>query len=488
MEGFAGRIAKICEVSPLRGGEIQWYKGRYARPRALYSEVVRNRLQAVSSLRRRLRDIYMARAQRPIRVAVIGAGERGVYVLGARAVELLEETGIEIRVLCDNNPARAREARDYLQAQYRARGAEIAIEVDTDYRISVAREEIDTVFVTTYTSEHRGPAVAALEAGKQVYLDKPMATTLEDAAAIMEAEERAEKPLIMGFTRRYEHTWRTVVDLLHSGEIGELQTVLLRSVIPYARYLQRWHRRSDRSGGALNDKVSHYFDALNWIAGSEVGNLTAMGGRSNVFAPDPDAPTRCRECDRECPFRALPSRTVPEIGIVYRLDPDYRKQQDGIFNRRSWTEAEEEDAQIDSCVYRTDSDIIDHALVHVEYENGVKASLFWNIFGPSAEDEETVELVGSSGRLRLTRDTGEIDLVSNYGANHRTIDARGPHFDSSHFGADVKLLHEIRRHFEGGLPVAGTRDGYESLRMVVSTQNAIAQERPPRRDDVRGIG
>jgi predicted dehydrogenase len=336
---------------------------------------------------------------------------------------------------------------------------------------------VDSVFVTTYTSEHRGPAVAALQAGKQVYLDKPMATTLEDAHAIMDAEGAAEaesgRPIIMGFTRRYEHSWRKAVEVVRSGAIGELQSILLRSVIPYARYLQRWHRNRERSGGALNDKVSHYFDALNWIARGSAVSLSATGGRSNVFAPDPTAPRRCRECPRECPFRALPSPWVSEIGTVYRLDPDYRKQDVGIFSRPSWTEAEAEDARIDNCVYDPENDIIDHALINIDYDNGVKASLFWNIYGPSAEDEETIELVGSSGRLRLTRDTGEIDLISNYGMSHEVIDAKGPHFESSHFGADVELLSALRAHYHGTNPVAGTRDGYESLRMVEATQRAI---------------
>lgn len=406
-------------------------------------------------------------------MAVIGAGERGVYVLGVRAVELLAETGIVIRVLCDTNEDRAREGKAFLEARYREAGAETTIDVETDPRRAIEREDVESVFVTTYTSEHRVPTEIALAAGKQVYLDKPMATTLEDAEAMIEAERRVGRPLIMGFTRRYEHTWRTAVQLLRAGEIGDLQAILLRSVIPYARYLQRWHRVRDRSGGALNDKVSHYFDALNWIAESRAVSLSAMGGRSSVFAPDPNAPRRCRECDRDCPFRALPGPGHPEIGIVYRLDPDYRKQAEGIFSRRTWREATAEDAQMDNCVYSPDSDIIDHAVVSIGYENGVKASLFWNIFGPSAEDEETLELVGSSGRLRLTRDTGEIDLVGDYGASHRTIDARGPHFESSHFGADVELLHAIRRHYGGEKPVASTSDGYESLRMVEATQRAV---------------
>jgi predicted dehydrogenase len=387
--------------------------------------------------------------------------------------ELWRRTGITVHVLCDTNPQRAAEGKAYLESRYAENGLDTVIEVDSDYTRVVTRDDVDSVFVTTYTSEHRGPTIAALRASKQVYLDKPMATTIEDAAAMIDAESSAGRPLIMGFTRRYEHSWKKLVEILRSGRIGNLQTILLRSVIPYARYLQRWHRDPKLSGGALNDKVAHYFDALNWIARGRVVLLTAQGGRSDVFAPDPTAPQLCRECDRECPFRALPSPTVPKIGTVYRLDPDYRKLYTAVFSRPSWAEAESEDAQIDKCVYRPDTDIIDHALVTVGYDNGIKATLFWNIFGPGAADEETIELVGSSGRLRLTRGTGEIDLIADYGEVHERIDGRGANFDSSHFGADVELLHAIRDHFYGKNPVAGTKDGLESLRMVLATQELI---------------
>ncbi|MFW6368885.1 MAG: Gfo/Idh/MocA family protein [Spirochaetota bacterium] len=415
----------------------------------------------------------------PIRVGIVGCGERGIYVLGLRAIETKEDTGIEIRALYDINRARVLEGKEFLEARYRERGMDISIDVAVDYHEIVQRSDIDCVFITSYTSEHRDPTVAALNAGKQVYLDKPISTTIGDARDIMEAETATGLPVIMGFTRRYENSWRKAVELLRDGRIGALQTILLRSVIPYARYLQRWHRANDRSGGALNDKVSHYFDALNWIAGSTPASLGAFGGRSEVFAPDPTAPRYCRECDRICPFRAAPSPWVSELGTVYRLEPDYRSviERTGAlehFELPSWGSSAEADHQrIDNCVYRSDSDIIDHANVLIQYRNGIQASLFWNIFGPSSEDQETLELVGSSGRLRVTRLTGEIDLVSNYGEHRETIDAKGPDFESSHFGADTVLLQEIRRHADGSHPVAGTKDGYESLRMVLATHESI---------------
>ncbi len=420
----------------------------------------------------------MARPEKQKNVAIIGAGERGVYVLGARTAEMAAETGLVVRVLCDTNQHRAAEGRDYLLSLYRQHGIDANIDLETDFHAAIHRTDVDTVFVTNFTSAHREPAVEAIQAGKHVYLDKPMATTIEDAEAIVQAEQDSPQRLIMGFTRRYEHSWRRLVDLLREGTIGNLQTILLRSVIPYARYLQRWHRDQRRSGGALNDKVSHYFDALNWIADSRPESLYADGGRSDVFAPDPTAPARCRECDRVCPFRALPSPSVSEIGTVYRLDPDYRKQDVGIFSRPSWRQATTEDAQIDNCVFSPDVDIIDHALVTVRYKNGIKASLFWNIFGPSADDEETIELVGASGRVRLERGTGRIDVVRDYGAKTELHDVRGPHFESSHFGADVELLREIKRHGEGAKPVAGTKEGILSLRMVLATEESMVRGAP----------
>jgi predicted dehydrogenase len=68
--------------------------------------------------------------------------------------------------------------------------------------------------------------------------------TLDDAEAIAAAEARSGQPIMMGFTRRYERPWIESVRLAHSGRIGDPQMVLLRSVIPYTRYLQLWHRRT----------------------------------------------------------------------------------------------------------------------------------------------------------------------------------------------------------------------------------------------------
>ena len=96
------------------------------------------------------------------------------------------------------------------------------------------------------------------------------------------------------------------------------------------------------------------------------------------------------------------------------------------------------------------------------------------IYGPQAEDEETLELVGTKGRIILTRLRGEIDLVTEYGEKkHEVIPCKAEFFESSHFGADRKLVQEIAKFARGGpSPVDGWH-GMEASRMVLGALRSI---------------
>jgi predicted dehydrogenase len=401
-----------------------------------------------------------------IGIGIIGTGERGCFILGSRFAELAGETGFRITALCDILPQRLEEASGFIRQAYEAQGFTISPKLHTDYRNLIKDESVDFIVITTHTFNHAQVAIPALESGKPVYLDKPISVSLEDARAIRRAEQRIGKPLIMGFTRRYESAWRTARDLLLAGEIGDLQLLQIRSLIPYTRYFQLWHRRKEWSGGALNDKSSHHFDVMNWLTGSKPVRMTAMGGRSSIFKPDPDAPAYCAVCTRDCPYRREASKGESREG-------------GHILRYSSWSDATEEINRADTCVYRPGSDIEDHAIVSVEYGNGVKASLFWAIFGPEADDQETLELLGSSGRIHLTRSTGQIEVISGFGKNRRVFFAGGDDFGSSHYGADKALIREMRGFYDGAHPVAASDDGYASLRMVLAAEKSMTSGSMP---------
>ncbi|WP_428929246.1 Gfo/Idh/MocA family protein [Marinibacterium sp. SX1] len=401
--------------------------------------------------------------QAPIGVAIIGAGERGVYYVGSRMAELAAETGFRIVSVHDRLPERARLAAAHLDALYAGAGVGHTVGVAPDLTAAVTDPAVQMVLVTTHTNAHLEPVRAAVRAGKRVYLDKPISVSLADARAIVAAEAEGGAPIMMGFTRRYERPWIDAIALSRTGATGTPRMVLLRSVIPYTRYLQLWHRTNAASGGAINDKGSHHFDVLNWVAGpgARAVSVTAMGGRSSIFAPDPDAPARCSECDRACPYRRHETLIDVAEGV-------------GRVPNDSWLDATDPADRNDNCVYLPGSDIDDHAVVTVQYDSGLVACLFFTIFGPYAEDQETLEIIGESGRLRMERHSGEIDLVSGHGAERRVIPAGADNRDSSHFGADLELVRTMRRFIAGEAPPAGVRDGLASLELVEAARRSMA--------------
>jgi predicted dehydrogenase len=396
--------------------------------------------------------------ERTTGVGIIGLGVRGFFCIGRNMAQMARETGFRVTALHDRNPARSVEVRDVLAAVYAQEGIETAPQIYDSGRDLIDAPEVDLVVITSITDTHRAYAVPALHSGKKVYCDKPLAHNVEDSIDIVEAEAEAENPLIMGFTRRYEAAWKRAHELLQKGVIGDLAMLQVRDVIPYHRYLTAWWRRRAWSGGALNDKGCHLFDVFNWFSGSRAIEVHGFGGRSMVAA-DPDAPPRCMECDRDCPYRRRSPGTAA-FDIVPHFGP-------------SWLEETEERFMDDVCVYAPGSDLYHNATIHLTYENGVIASYFYTIFGPEAEDQETLELVGTAGRIILTRKTGTLDVISDHGRAHQVIDCRDEDFGGTHFGADVALIREMRRFYDGEPPTVSARAGLEATRIVMAALRSM---------------
>jgi predicted dehydrogenase len=258
----------------------------------------------------------------------------------------------------------------------------------------------------------------------------------------------------MGFTRRYENTWLKAYDLLNKGAIGNLIMLQVRNIIPYHRYLTAWWRRREWSGGALNDKGCHLFDVFNWFTDGQPVSVHGFGGKS-VIEPDPKAPKRCSICQRECPYRRRSAETASPItsDMMVHFGP-------------SWLQEQEEKFMDDVCVYAPGSDLYHNGSIQFSYDNGVIASYFYSIFGPEADDQETLEAVGSKGRMILTRHTGQLDLVTDHGKIHQVFDFRDERFNDSHFGADFALVQELWRYYDGNNPTVSARAGLAATRMV----------------------
>ncbi len=159
-------------------------------------------------------------------------------------------------------------------------------ETATDWRAAVDRDDIDVIDIVTPGGSHAEIAIAALEAGKHVLCEKPLANTLDEAVAMAEAADRAGKGVfaMVGFTYRRVPAAAFARDLVRSGTIGEIRQVR-------ASYLQDWLVDSDApltwrlqkdlaGSGALGDLGAHAVDLAQFITGQKV---TGVSGLLNTF-------------------------------------------------------------------------------------------------------------------------------------------------------------------------------------------------------------
>lgn len=159
-------------------------------------------------------------------------------------------------------------------------------ETGTDWREAIARDDIDVIDIVTPGGSHAEIAIAALEAGKHVLCEKPLANTLQEAEAMAEAADRAGRDVfaMVGFTYRRVPAATFARDLVQSGAIGEVRQVR-------ANYLQdwlvdpeaplTWRLQKDHAGsGALGDLGAHAVDLAQFITGQRV---TGVSGLLNTF-------------------------------------------------------------------------------------------------------------------------------------------------------------------------------------------------------------
>ena len=154
--------------------------------------------------------------------------------------------------------------------------------VETDWRDLVARPDVEVVDICTPGDTHAEIAIAALEAGKHVLCEKPLANTVTEARLMAEAAERASRNGVrsmVGFTYRRVPAIALARQLVQEGRIGEIRHVR-------AQYLQdwlvdpesplTWRLEKDRAGsGALGDIGAHIIDLTHFVTGERITGVSA---------------------------------------------------------------------------------------------------------------------------------------------------------------------------------------------------------------------
>ena len=402
------------------------------------------------------------------RYAVIGTGHRGSGMWGRGLLERYSDV-VELVGLCDANGKRAAAARARI-------GSDCPTFTSFDELCDKARPEL--LAVTTVDATHADYIVRALDRGIDVLTEKPMVTDEKQCQAVLDAEKRNRRNIVVTFNYRFAPKHEKVKEILLSGTLGRVISVDFAWYLDVkhgADYFRRWHGLRAKSGTLLVHKATHHFDLMNWWLGADPVQVTASGalrtyGKNGTFRS-----THCRACPHKgkCSFYEDMTKDPVKMALYAACESEDGYHRDG-------------------CVFRPEIDIYDTMSAVVRYSNDVTMSYSLDAFLPY--EGHAVSFNCEKGRLDVrdyerqpwtVEHETEIFVTRSFGKRER-VDV--PKIAGGHGGGDDRMRDIIFRSNTGvpaHLRLPGSRAGALACLTGIAARRSIEQGgRPVRIDEL----
>ncbi|WP_248583155.1 Gfo/Idh/MocA family oxidoreductase [Nocardioides sp. InS609-2] len=352
------------------------------------------------------------------RIGIVGFGLRSSLA----AVAHQPGEGRRVVAVCDIDERGRQDAVTML-------GNEVEVVSDFDDLLKI---DLDAVLVLTPDHLHAEHAVRCLEAGVATFLEKPMATTIEDADAILEAAYRTGTRLYIGHNMRHMPVITAMRNAIEAGRIGEVKAVWCRHFVSTGGdfYFKDWHADRSKTTGMLLQKGAHDIDVIHWLAGGYSIRVAAVGSLS-VYGD-----------------------------IADRRDNSDRRMWDW-YSTDNWPPtAQKEMSPV--------LDIEDISMANMVLDNGVLASYQQCHFTPDYWRNYTV--IGTEGRLENFGDDTDavVKLWNTRSDSYREVADEiipVPAAEGGHGGADPMLIDEFVR-----FAIAGG----DTMTSPVAARNSVA--------------
>jgi len=301
----------------------------------------------------------------------------------------------------------------------------------TDYRAMLDREDVDAVAVCSPDFCHEEHAVAVLQAGKHLFLEKPMAIRTDGCDRILEAWRASDKRMMIGFNMRYMSIFRVMKEAIDSGAIGEVKAAWVRHFVGHGGdfYYHDWHATRANCNSLLLQKGSHDLDMIHWLTGRYTRRAAAFGSL-DFFGGDRPNDLTCDDC--------------PEV--------------------RTCTEAQPGSDRV-RCCFRREVDIEDNQVVILVLEGGIKASYLQCHFTP--DYHRNYVIIGTEGRIENSEPEMKVWIKTRRSNTYRELadrEYRVKPARGSHGGADPVICEDfLDMVIDGKEPVATPLAGRMSV-------------------------
>ena len=357
-------------------------------------------------------------------IGLIGAMGRGAYI-----GQLFNESGkAEVLAVADLNPDSFEVGRE----RYGTCGAEPDLYTDVDEMLR--RDDLDWVVVGTPDRTHFALAQKVILAGRNVFVEKPLTQTTDEADKLCELVGAHGVKLVVGCELRYSPMVVTFRQALREGRIGRpiIGTFVDHVARGYSYYL-RDHRKKEWGAGLLLQKGIHALDMMNDLIDSDPVRVYGLGGLDYFGGRAEAAERYCRSC--------------PDIDeCVYSFE---------TIGSPTWKKGgprEKGEHAFDHCVFMPDTDAEDNLSLLVDYSNGFRLSYTAVFF--ASRDSKEVCFWGPKGSLEgvMAGADSSVTFTPHIGAMRRAEREELPVDDSSgsHGGGDARFIEGILAAEESG--------------------------------------
>ena len=382
-------------------------------------------------------------ANKIYKVAIIGAGIRGANVYG-EIIKTMPHM-FEVTAVCDKDPTRLANA-----------GRKFKLEESSLYSDEnkfFEERRADVLIIATQDAEHFRQCKKAFELGYDVLLEKPISDKKSECEELLEIQKKHQNKVLVCHVLRYSVGYQKAFELISKGKIGRLVAL---DWIEYVGYLRQAHsyvrgnwRNSDAAAPMILAKSCHDLDLIQHFAAAKCTTVSSVGDLA-FFKPEcaPEgAEARCTQCKyvNKCPYSAkriyidrwheagCPTNIVP-----YNVIAPPPATEEGLM-------AAIENGPYGRCVFHCDNNVVDHQMVQMSFENGVKATFTMMAF--SSDDGRKASFFGTHGEIKLD----EKNLIlRRFGEEEEIIPLSSLVSPCcTHGGGDVSILRALYDMLEG---------------------------------------
>jgi predicted dehydrogenase len=359
----------------------------------------------------------------------------GVIGLGARAGHVINEIekvdpSCRIAAVVDPNHQEASDSDSKVYSYY------------STPEEMLHKEQLDGILIGTRCSLHTEMALKVLPSHIPLFMEKPVATTMEDLIRLKSAYEAFQSPVVVSFPLRLTNLVQLAKEIIDSGKIGTVEHAQVVNNVPYGGvYYHSWYRDEKITGGLFLQKATHDFDYVNAILGMKPTEICAMTSKQ-IFKGTKPAGLKCKDCEenRSC-----------EESTAFR--PDVA-----------------DDWQY--CSFAEDTGNEDSGSALIRYESGMHVSYSQNFFARREAGRRGARFLGYKGTLELDFITGQLQVFLHHTPRVETYDFGA---GEGHFGGDTALAAnfiDLMNKRVGARSLSTLEDGMQSALMCLKAKES----------------